>query len=257
MIDAGARRRLRPDRRAVLRGEVPVRVLAPHPLRRRVHVHLHDDLQADLPGQLQHEVEVLEVVLALARLAVAPLHPGAHRVEAQALDRSQVLAPRPLGAGADRLDHRRARLAPAVPDGQREEGLGVGRRRGAEGQEGGQRRGEEGGSGSHQLSVFSREAPAFAGTEARATAITVYSPGGAAEHPSARSAGRVGQPRPRDAILAHRLGRPPLVLVGPAARPGLVLDSRLDARHRRRHPASSGSSPSHRRPGPSRWSGRR
>ncbi len=132
VIEAEARRRLRRKRHAALRGEPAVREAPADPLGRRVHVDLDDDLQARLLGQLQHQVEVGQPVVALARLARAPLDPGAHGVEAERPDPLEIGAPLGLGCGSEGRDHRRAGVAAAVPDGHREERVRPRRRHGGE-----------------------------------------------------------------------------------------------------------------------------
>ena len=128
VIATVARRRLGTNRLPVRRDEQGIRELLAHPLRRRIHVDLQDQLEPLLFGKLQQHVERLEAVLTFDRLARSPVDPGPHRVEAEGLDLPDVFSPDLLFRSRMALDHRRACLAAAVPDGDGEEPRGGGRR---------------------------------------------------------------------------------------------------------------------------------
>jgi hypothetical protein len=112
VIEAVARRRLGIDGLPVRRHEPRVGVRFAHPSGGRVHVDLHDDLQAELLGQSDDHVERVEPVRAGSRLARRPVDPRAHGVEPELADLLEVLAP---GRSCGSREHRGSRGAAAVP----------------------------------------------------------------------------------------------------------------------------------------------
>src|SRR5579885_740415 len=111
-------------RLAVLCDEMPVGEFQRQPVWRRVDVRLHDYLQAYILSKFQHQVELFEVVFVLARLSGSPFDPRAYCVEPERFDLLQIFAPLRRRTRSDGVQHRRARFASGVPDGNWEKAIG-------------------------------------------------------------------------------------------------------------------------------------
>ena len=121
MIEAETGRRLRGDGLPVLSDQMAIGKFQSQPVGRRVYIRLDDHLKPNLFGELEHEIELIEVILAGSGLAGSPFHPGPDGVEAECFNLEQILAPGLRGISRDRLQHGGAGLASGVPDGDGKE----------------------------------------------------------------------------------------------------------------------------------------